>query len=97
MIDEFYSSSDKRVSEDEGCFIPFWMHFTSTSGAKAEWRHSEGRAEASCVPTFYYYTSKAQKQGATFEKKKWHMMTITITISMSRCSHPISQIVRQTQ
>ena len=65
-----FVSFGKRKGEVEVFFIPFWVPFASTLGAKAERRQSEGRVEALCVPTIYSYTKKTKNQGATFEKKR---------------------------
>ncbi len=59
--DEKKGTSDKRIGDVEGSFIPIWLHFASTLGAKAKRRQSEGRVEASCVPTVNYIILKKPK------------------------------------
>ena len=54
----------------KGCFIPFWIHFASTLGAKAERRQSGGRVEASCVPTVYYIIPEKPKNRVPLLRKK---------------------------
>ena len=44
-----YGSSDKRIGDDESCFIPFCLHFVSTLGANPERRQSEGRVRPPSV------------------------------------------------
>ena len=49
-----------------------------------------------CVPIIVIQ-KKSKKKGATFEKKKWNPMTITITIDMRPLFTLSSQFARQTQ
>ena len=59
----------------------FLMHFASTLRVKAEANLQRTYSEASLDPPWQgihqlSYTQKAQKQGATFEKKKWHKVAL---------------------
>ena len=59
----------------------FLMHFASTLRVKVEANLQRTYSEASLDPPWQgihllSYTQKAQKQGATFEKKKWHKVAL---------------------
>ena len=63
-------ASTKRIGDIEGCFLPFWVYHASTLGAKAEWRQSKGRVEASCAPTVNYIIPEKSKIRVPLLRKK---------------------------
>ncbi len=61
-----------------------WVHFIPTLGVKPEANLQRTYSEPSLKPLWrgdrlFILYQKGQKRGATFVKKVWHSMTITIT------------------